>query len=146
MERRPGSAEAKALLQPVYDRFTEGFGTTDVERVGVLFDRQNGSPAFDENAKTVQVLGEDYLGLPLRQAALVLVHAANATQRAGGERDKAGRVKTCAAHAVGSLEKRREHARAREKLEPGGLNGGRAGLMVRQEPAFDDARHDAIAS
>ena len=62
-----------------------------------------------------------------------------------GERDKAG-VKTCAAHAVGSLEKRREHARAREKLEPGGLNGGRAGLMVRQEPAFDDARHDAIAS
>jgi hypothetical protein len=29
MERRPGrSAEAKALFQPVYDRFTEGFGTT----------------------------------------------------------------------------------------------------------------------
>jgi hypothetical protein len=23
----------------------------DVERVGVFFDRQNGSPAFDENAK-----------------------------------------------------------------------------------------------
>jgi hypothetical protein len=31
MERRPGrSAEAKALLQPVYDRFTEGFGTADL--------------------------------------------------------------------------------------------------------------------
>jgi hypothetical protein len=39
MERRPGrSAEAKALLQPVYDRFTEGFGTTDLKAPQALLD------------------------------------------------------------------------------------------------------------
>ena len=39
MERRPGrSAEAKALLQPVYDRFTEGFGTTDLKSPQALLD------------------------------------------------------------------------------------------------------------
>jgi len=38
MERRPGSAEAKALLQPVYDRFTEGFGTTDLNAPQALLD------------------------------------------------------------------------------------------------------------
>jgi predicted ATPase len=39
MERRPGrSAEAKALLQPVYDRFTEGFDTTDLKAAKALLD------------------------------------------------------------------------------------------------------------
>ena len=122
-----------------------GAAKADVERVGVLFDRKNGRPAFDENAEAVQVLGEDCLGLPLRQAALVLVRAADAAESAGGERNEAARVEACAAHADGSFEERREHARAREKLEPGGLNGGRAGLTVRREPASDDARHDAVA-
>src|SRR5262249_17418959 len=122
---------------------------------GVLFDRKNGSPAFDENAEAIQVLLEDCLSLPLRQAALVLVSAADAAECAGGERDEAGRVETCTAHTDGAFEERREHARAREELEPGGLNGGRPGPTVGPEPAvdgarrgaraFDDARRDAVA-
>src|SRR5262249_58918428 len=112
---------------------------------GVLFDRKNGSPAFDENAEAIQVLLEDCLSLPLRQAALVLVSAADAAERAGGERDEAGRVDTCAAHTDGAFEERREHARPREALEPGGLNGGRAGLTVRHGRAFDGAPRGAVA-
>jgi predicted ATPase len=32
------SANAKALLQPVYDRFTEGFGTADLMAARTLID------------------------------------------------------------------------------------------------------------
>jgi predicted ATPase len=31
-------ADAVALLQPVYDRFTEGFDTTDLKRAKALLD------------------------------------------------------------------------------------------------------------
>jgi predicted ATPase len=32
------SADATGLLQPVYDRFTEGFGTADLKAAKVLLD------------------------------------------------------------------------------------------------------------
>ena len=32
------SADAKALLRPVYDRFTEGFGTADLKAANALLD------------------------------------------------------------------------------------------------------------
>jgi predicted ATPase len=35
---RGRSAEAKALLQPVYDRFTEGFDTADLKTARTLLD------------------------------------------------------------------------------------------------------------
>jgi hypothetical protein len=45
----------------------------------------------------------------------------------------------------GGFEKRREHARTHEKLESGGLNGGRANLVVRHQLTFDNARHNPMA-
>jgi predicted ATPase len=32
------SSDAKTLLQPVYDRFTEGFGTADLKAAKALLD------------------------------------------------------------------------------------------------------------
>ena len=45
-------AEAQALLQPVYDRFTEGFGTADLKAARALLDAVRGPPADDGHGIT----------------------------------------------------------------------------------------------
>jgi hypothetical protein len=88
---------------------------------------------------------QDALGPPLRQAALVLVRTADAGKIADADLLAARTEEPCATHMRRGLQEGREHAGARQEFEAGGLDSGRAGLPMRDEPAFDDPRHDAVA-
>ena len=45
MQAQGRSADAMALLQPVYDRFTEGFETADLKAARALIDELNAQSA-----------------------------------------------------------------------------------------------------
>src|SRR5947209_14323903 len=88
---------------------------------------------------------QNVLSPPLRQAALVFVRAGDAAEIADADLRAARSKQTGAANMYRRLQEGREHAGARKKFEAGRLNSGRAGLPMRDELLFDDARHDAMA-
>ena len=54
LERSQGrTSEARQLLQSVYDRFTEGFDTSDLKRAKRLLDEWNSAPALTPQRREI---------------------------------------------------------------------------------------------
>ncbi len=112
----------------------------------IFLDRFHVRAELDPDAEPFQMRAQDCLGTPLRQAALKPVFATDLGEVRGRDllQARAEDVHLPDAHAC--PEKRLDQARPLDDLEHGRLQRGSARLMMRREPAFHDARLDAVTN
>ena len=91
------------------------------------------------------MLAQDRLGAPLRQAALKLIFAAGIGEISRRDLPQAGTQELNAPDAHARAKERLDQAGPVENLQHRRLKSGPASLVMRREPALDDARPDAMA-
>ena len=116
------------------------------QAVRVFVDGLHFRAVFDLDAQASQMFAQDRLGLPLRQAALKLIFAPDISEfhRRDLLQARAQQLNLPDAHA--RAKERLDQTGPVDNLEHGRLQGGPARLVMRREPALDDARLDAMAN
>ena len=115
------------------------------ERLRTRIDRGDLGAIFDLDAARRQMIAQDLLGPPLRLAALELVPAADSAEIRVHDRPHARAHELTVLDVHAGVEERLDQARSLDDVEHRRLERGAARLMMRREPLFDDARHDAVA-
>jgi hypothetical protein len=91
-----------------------------------------------------QMIAQDRLGAPLRQAALKLVCAAGVGKRDGRDLLKTGADELNAPDMHARAQERLDQAGPLDAFQNRGLQGGPARLVMRRCPELDDPGHDAM--
>jgi hypothetical protein len=111
----------------------------------IVLDRRHLRAVFDRDAEAVQVLAQDRLGPPLRQAALEFIVAADIGEFRPRDLLQAGAEDLNLPDAHARAKKRLDQAAAVKNLQHRRLDRGPASLAMRGQPALHDARLDAMA-
>jgi hypothetical protein len=113
-------------------------------RIGI--DRYHFSAKLDLNTKTAQVVAQDCLGAPLRQAALILVGRAGISELLARDLPQAGTQKLDLSDAHARAKERIGQAGALEHFQCCGLQGGPARLAMRPQSPFHNAWPDTMTN
>src|SRR5262249_4793226 len=111
----------------------------------VLIDRLHLRAVLDLDAAAAQMLAQNFLCAPLRQAALKLIFATNPRETRAHDLLQTGAEELNVPDVHAGAQERLDQTAPVDDLEHAGLQRSPARLVMRRKEALDDARLDAVA-